>query len=308
MIDLHAPDPVFGGARRTAQVEDLIDWARAALEIGPDRPWTVVSTRQKLGKTLFEIDENGQRIVGKVSRSGRAQHTYATLSMLWNAGMKPPSKYVVTEPVAWFPERQLLLQAKAQGTQWIDLVRDRNPLAMEAAAQAGQWLHKLQGLRVEAEAAPLPDVERCRAGLVNTMPELAARIDAVASSLHEALSSGMPTVPSHGDYHPLNLFLAPDGTVTAIDLDTFGLREQAADTAYCLAQTAIMGYHTLGSFGATAGMRSEFLRAAPPARGDRVDVLIRWALLRALHYDFCILKLAERGHVEPFLGAAEYGL
>ena len=75
-----------------------------------------------------------------------------------------------------------------------------------------------------------------------------------------------------------------------------------------LAQIAVMGHHVLGSFDATAEVRTEFLRAAPAAPEDRLDLLIRWAFLRSLHFDFCILKLKERGHAEAFLSAAEHGL
>ena len=305
-INLEGSDPVFRGTRPGAGVDELVEWARLQLNIGPDRPWRVMSSRQKLGKTLFEIDECGKRIIGKVSLSERAQRTFAKLSTLWNAGMRPPSKCIVTEPLGWLPERHLLLQCKAEGIQLIDRIRERSPRAIDGAVQAGQWLHALQGLAVQVSPPAPPDLERCRTELSEVLPDEARRLDGIADSLD--LASGEPLVPSHGDYHPLNIFLAEDGTVTVNALDTFAAREPAADTGYCLAQMAIMGHHVLGGFNATAEVRTAFQHAAPSAPEERIDTNIRWAFLRSLHYDLCILKIRERGHVEPFLAVAERGL
>src|SRR5688572_15011961 len=145
-IDLHGADPVFRGTRPGAGVDELVEWTRLQLGIGPDRPWRVMNSRQKIGKTLFEVDENGKRLIGKVSQSERAAGTFEKLSLLWKAGMRPPSKCIVSEPLAWLPERKLLLQSKADGVQFIDLIRERSPRALQGAAQAGQWLHALQSL------------------------------------------------------------------------------------------------------------------------------------------------------------------
>ena len=305
-IDLQASDPLFRGSRPGEGVDELVEYARASLGMGPDRPWRIVNSRQKLKKTLFEVDENGRRIVGKASKSERAQDTFEKLSALWNAGMRPPSKCIVTEPLAWLPERSLLLQRRAEGMQLIDLIRERSPRAIEGIEHAAQWLHALQGLRLTPPPAPSPDLERCRTELVAALPEHASRIDAIADSLDLASIGSM--VPSHGDFHPLNVFLAPDGTVTVIDLDTFAAREPAVDTAYCLAQMAIMGHHVLGGFNGSAEVRAAFRRSAPQAPEERIETHIRWAFLRSLHYDLCILRVRERGHVEAFLAAAQYGL
>jgi hypothetical protein len=309
-IQLHGSDPVFRGTRPAAGVDELVEWTRAQLGIGPERPWRVIHSRQKMTKTLFEVDENGRRLIGKVSQSERARQTFDILSELWRAGMRPPSKCIVTEPLAWLPDRNLLLQAKAAGVQLIDLVQSRKQGAPAAVEAAAQWLHALHGLQLNPPDPSPPDVERCRSELMHGLPEAAARIDKIAARLSEELSADTQErkVPSHGDYHPLNVFIDEDGTVTAIDLDTFAAREPASDVSYFLAQLAIMGFHVLGGFEATAEMRGVFRRAAPPAGDDRIDAGIRWAFLRSLHYDVCILKLRERGHVTPFLHVAENGL
>ena len=96
--------------------------------------------------------------------------------------------------------------------------------------------------------------------------------------------------------------------MSAIDLDTFSARESAVDVAYCVAQTAIFGFHVFGWIASTREARDTFLRCAPEAPRERIETHIRLTLLRSLHYDLCILKLESKDAVAPFLHAAEHGL
>jgi Ser/Thr protein kinase RdoA (MazF antagonist) len=308
--DLFAPDPAFAGARRSGDhVEELIEYARAQLGLGADRPWTLVSSRGKLGKTFFEVDENGTRIIGKMSRSERAQNTFQLLRTMWDAGMRPPSQHTVTRPIAWLPEKHLLLQEKARGEQLIALIQKQTLNAVEGVARAGEWLHTLRSLQLRP--APASDmrqaIARCRAELSAALPEQRARVERLLDEVEDAPEYGGPLAPSHGDYHPMNVFVAED-RVTAIDVDTFALREPAFDVAYFVAQTAIMGFHVFDNFAATRELREVFRSCAPPAPEERVALHVRFALVRSLHYDLCILKVKDRGFVEPFLRAAGDGL
>jgi aminoglycoside phosphotransferase (APT) family kinase protein len=109
--------------------------------------------------------------------------------------------------------------------------------------------------------------------------------------------------PSHGDFHPMNLFLAPD-RVTAIDLDTFALRDREADIGYCLAQTANFGLLLLESFEATEQARAIFLDECGAVDVPRVRAHMAWALLQSIHFDLCILKVKNQ-NVERIVNAAE---
>src|SRR5262245_13882511 len=120
-------------------VAELVRWARC--ELGIQRPWKVIGSHNKLSKTLFEFEEDSLRFIGKISKSQNTAGTFDLMKRIWNAGMKPPSPYQIAEPVAWLPERLLLIQSKAEGTPVIQLVRDRSPFAMEAVEQAAAWLH-----------------------------------------------------------------------------------------------------------------------------------------------------------------------
>jgi hypothetical protein len=311
-IDLFASDPIFSRAGKKAgeRVDELIAYARERLGLGDDCPWTLVGSRGKLGKTLFEVDAGGRRIIGKVSRSERARRTYETLEKLWECGMRPPSKYVVSRPVAWFPERHMLLQERARGVQLLELIRRRSPEADAGVEQAAHWLRSLQGLKVDVQTSGdlLAHLQRCRTELPSAMPAHAARVERVLQQVADCLAVPQPSVASHGDYHPMNVYIAGDGQVTAIDLDTFAAREPTFDAAYFIAQTAIMGFHMFGGFEATRGLRQRFQAAAPQVDEARCETHVRFALLRSLHYDLCILHVPETSHVEPFLDAAERGL
>jgi hypothetical protein len=88
----------------------------------------------------------------------------------------------------------------------------------------------------------------------------------------------------------MNVFVSPE-RVTAIDLDTFGLREREADVGYFLAQTAIFGLHLRNSLAATHQLRSEFSRECGNVDEERVAAYMAWTLLQSLHYDLCILRI-----------------
>jgi aminoglycoside phosphotransferase (APT) family kinase protein len=224
--------------------------------------------------------------------------------------MRPPSRWTVTEPVAWFPERGLLLQAKAEGDMLLDLIRVHSPRAKEGVVAAGRWLEKLQSLNVPVSEAPgyRSVVERCRRELADSLPNHRMRIRAAADALAESLTGAGRLVPSHGDFHPMNVFLDNSGRLTAIDFDTFGGREPALDVAYFEAQLAIMGSLVLGSLDGTRDLRALFRESAPAVPQDRIDLHTRVTFLRTLHYDLCILKLKDASKVDRFLAVVEHGL
>lgn len=302
-VDLHAWESV--PEETAARLEELVEYARERLG---SPTWRVVASTVKMRKILFEVEnDDGQLFIGKVSHSEKSKGAHAALAKLWNAGMHPPSRYTVTQPIGWFPERELLIQEKAPGVQLLDLLRAGE---VEPFEQAAEWLNALRATDVVAPAwrAEVATVQRCRRELAECLPNERARVERLCDELEGAVAIAQPLVVSHGDFHPMNLYFSTDGRVTAIDLDTFSARESAVDVAYCLAQTAIFGFHVFGSIAATREVRAVFLRCAPAAPPERIETHIRLTLLRSLHYDLCILKLDEKDVVAPFLRAAEYGL
>jgi aminoglycoside phosphotransferase (APT) family kinase protein len=311
-VDLHASDPktAVGPA-----VEDIIAAARHQLELGSECEWDLVTWRRKLGKMLFEVEQHSdgtsERIIGKVSRSTRSRQTFEFLEKLWNAGMRPPSKHMVPRPVAYLRDLDLLLQGKAPGEQLASLIQARSDAATGGASQAAAWLARLHSLDVAADQETIKpaSIERWIEELSAELPKQAARIRRACDSLSPLLSGSDATVPSHGDYHPLNIFLADD-RVTVIDLDTFGHRERAADVAYFMAQTAIMGYLAHGNFHSTRQVRAAFLQAYEAESGvhvsqARMALYAAAAFIQSLHYERAILHTNNERIVQVWLQSAE---
>jgi thiamine kinase-like enzyme len=286
-VNLRASDPASSAgkpARESAAA--LLQAARE--QLGGE--WKMVSSRLKMRKTLFEADYNGRCVIGKMSRSRNAQTAFASLRKLWDAGMRPPSRYTVTEPLAWIAEHSLLVQERAPGVSMLDVLERREDIVAHAR-DAAAWLRCLWSLRVEADIVHFEadDVARRAAALSRAISD--ERIEEMARRVADVLSTAPAEhVPSHGDFHPLNVFVSPD-RVTAIDLDTFACRERELDVAYFLAQLANFGLQVHGTFAGTQAARDAFLEACGPVNEPRVAAHMAWTLLGSLHYDACILKL-----------------
>jgi hypothetical protein len=310
--------PIFSkpGKRDPEGVPELIDYARQSLGLGDERPWRLVSSRAKLNKTLFEVEETAdsqvRHLVGKVAKSEKSKTAYQILRSLWDAGLRPPSQHCVPEPIAYLPERSLLLQERAAGTQLFEKIKSHTATAADAA-RAAEWVLALQELRFPGlQPGSIGDFERTRNELSLALPGLTRRLRPLAKFIEAHLEPDTPGVPSHGDYHPMNLFM-DEHRVTAIDIDTFAGREPMFDVGYFVAQTAIMGFHEFKSFAPTEDFRAAFLETIAtlaPARfrKDRVRVHVSFAFLRSLHFDFCILRTNPHRMVDPFLSAAERAL
>jgi hypothetical protein len=312
-LETHRPIP-------QAELENLLGWIRGCLGLGEDRRWRVVWSRRKLRKQLFEVEQRSvagasEWLIGKVYHTDRGAEGYHALKTLWDAGLRPPSRHTVVRPVAYLPERRVLLQEKAPGVQFLEVIRSRSSDALAFAGPAAQWLAALHRLPVKAPDPPSPQAAILRYDheLRELLPDRAAEIRQAAEALLESVSAApAETVPCHGDFHPMNIFLDETGRVTAIDLDTFRRAERAADAGYLLAQTAIMGYLLWGDFDSTVTIREKFLAAYQAAAGplapERLRAHIGFAFFQSLHFELCILHTNNHAIAGPWLRAAREGL
>src|SRR5262249_59122933 len=152
----------------------------------------------------------------------------------------------VVYPVTYIADRCFLLQEKAPGSLLADLIfGELGAAAVDALERAAGWLAALHGAEVTAQ----PRLERVRMlvarqgrELMELLPQQALRVERLAARALAGLEARhvTPLVPSHGDFHPKNVFITADGRVTVIDFYTFCLQEQAADVAYILAPTALI--------------------------------------------------------------------
>jgi hypothetical protein len=319
IIDHQAPDPTFvTGPMPPVDLDEMMEWARAQLGLGADRPWKLISARRKLGKPLFEIEEETpegpQRIIGKVARPSRGETLFAALKLLWDSGFRPPNEFTVVRPIAYLPERNLIFQERAPGTELLQKMMEGAADTMESARKAGRWLAALHGSRIPAKPwrEPVDRSVEWANELAEKTPWAAERIRSLDAACRQFLSGRKDEdmVPAHGDFHPMNIFIADSGRLTAIDIDKFGLRERANEVGYCLGQTGFMCHVRLGSIAASRELREVFLAEYEKVTGVSMD---RQALggymaatvIKNLHFTLVAYEERRSELVDPWLDAAE---
>jgi hypothetical protein len=309
--------------KRLKDFAALVDCVAQRLDGVRSQSCRVVRIRHNLGKFIIEFDVEKEdredadlrRLIGMVYKGDCGQGHFDVLSRLREAGFRPPSPFTVVYPIAYIADRCFLLQEKAPGSPLADLIfGEPDAGAVDALERAAGWLAALHGAEVNTQ----PRLERVRmlvarqgCELMELLYQQAPRVERLAARALAGLEARHLTslVPSHGDFHPKNVFITVDGRVTVIDFDTFGLQEQAADVAYMLAQTAIMGYRRRGSFAATTHARHCFLQAyleaAPMLSGQRLALYLGMVFLQSLHYELCALRNGRTAIIEPWLANAE---
>lgn len=305
--------------RRQADIA-VIRWAEDQRRRETGEGWRLLSHTPKLRKLLFEVEEGTppqtERLVGKVYATTKGQRTFETMQRLYGAGFCAPGPHRVSAPVAYWPERHVLLQGKAPGKPLSDGMEWSDPQLPGHCRRAAAWLAALHALPWEepcVEQANERQVARWRAELAEALPQEASIIEQLAGVIHRELDRQefQCHTPAHGDFHPMNIFLDEE-SVTVIDLDTFGGREPAMDVAYFLSQLAIMTYHRQHSFPVSQPWRTafqdEYTRLGGTVPASRIGVYAAAAFLQSLHYDWCILKTGNREIVQPWLHAAERNL
>lgn len=236
-------------------------------------------------------------LVAKVYGSDRGAKANGVLRSLWEVGFRPPSSYQVSEPFGYSSELGTLLQGRAAGQTWAEFLDGDAVALATASTEAARWLIQLQETTVHGDAMgwerDVASVRRQAEELTATFPAHAARLDHLASRLTERLRAPeVPLVAAHGDYHPKNVFLAPDH-VTVIDFDTFGRREAAFDVGYAIGQLLIISYLRLGGFAPGARAALAFWHhygARGAAPWSRVAPHMARTFLQSLHYELCTLR------------------
>ena len=229
-------------------------------------------------------------------RTSGAEASLATLGALWTTGFRAPSPHRVPRPYGFLAAPPVLLQGLAPGRPWSDALSAEPAVQATESRRAADWLLALHAATITALPATADEADACRA----RARELAGRFSWVARTmvpagerLAAALAAASPrALPSHGDFHPRNVFLSASGA-TVIDFDTFGSREPAFDVGYAIGQLLIASYLRLGGFVAGAfAARAFWSRYASlrDAGERRVALHVARALLQGLHYDLCTLR------------------
>lgn len=300
-----------------------VRWARGVLaEAAPALAGDLVGVRVlRDGRKRLAVLErsNGRELVLKQYSDDRGAWTRRWLQRLADAGFAPPARFAVTPPQGWSGTHRTLVTDLAAGRAWTDWllapVADRDAAAVAAA----DWVTGLQSLSVA-----LPDrtgyrasEELCRESgrLAERYPGRAVRLRRVADSVHHRLYRDLhqrapDLVASHGDLHPENLYLAAGGqpTVTAIDVDTAGLRRPSYDVGYALAQLLIFSWMRTGSFSTGAGAGLAFWRRWTADNGtdaDAVPAEVARALVQSLHHELITYRTGRVDLLDRWLDVAE---
>ncbi|MFN2558036.1 MAG: phosphotransferase family protein [Nitriliruptorales bacterium] len=259
--------------------------------------------RKHLGKRMAFVGlavregdghERRSEIVLKHDRRQRAGTVSRVLRQLRDAGLRPPAHFRVPEPLGVSTDGLLLVQEWVAGVPWADALGSQK--ADAASVRAAGWLVTLQSLPVSAAVcdAHLGSIRRYERELAAAHPSEAPAIRQLAARLLDSLGSGPePAVPSHGDLHPKNLLI--DGeVVTAVDFDTFALREPAFDVGYAIGELLIMSLLRLGEvaagFTAAADFWLSYRERGGTAGRERVALHVGRTFLQSLHYELCVLR------------------
>jgi aminoglycoside phosphotransferase (APT) family kinase protein len=312
LYELTATDASFVDGRPPENIHNVLARAHEHLVLEGVSTWKLISGRRRFGKTLFEIEEESafgkRRLIGKVCKTERAESLYRTLALLRRVGFQPPARFTVPEPVACIPEQGFILQEKAPGRQASDVFNET------AGNDCAQWLATLHGTQVAApRRGSLSIVVSTWAHeLADAEPANAKSVRAIGDAVLSALGAGAPaSVPCHGDFHPINIFIAVDRN-TAIDIDKFAAAPPEADVGYFLMQSAAFEFFKTGAFKGIEARRGFFetYEAHSGRTLDRqlVAAYMAMAFLKNLHFELVLLETGERKYSEPWLWGAETAL
>jgi aminoglycoside phosphotransferase (APT) family kinase protein len=316
LYDATAKNACFVAGRPPEGIHDILTWARQELGLNDFPRWRLISARRKLGRVLFEVEEESgdgaRRLIGKLGKEERAVVLYDTLKQLRGIGFAPPARHTVPEPAGFSRSRGFVLQEKAPGVQAKDFLISGGAEAQAAARDCAEWLSALHRCGVDAPVSR-PDgqaVWTWAAELIGELPCESRRIRRTADAIFRELSQPeTPVLPSHGDYHPMNVFIDGDQRVTAFDIDKFALREPEADIGWFLMQTAAFDFFGNGSFQTTRDARITFLEhyrenAPHEVRGRRIAMYMTMAFLKNLHFELVLMKTGRTQYATPWLSAA----
>jgi aminoglycoside phosphotransferase (APT) family kinase protein len=316
LFDLTVSDASFVDGRPPKDIKQTIEWIRERLGLDGTRPWTLISARTKLGRVLFEIEEESslgtRRFIGKLGKTDRAEVLYQTLISLRKAGFQPPARMTVPKPIACVPERGVVIQEKVPGRQASDLLLASPGRANLAAADCARWLAALHQCSVPATVTP-PDMHspsRWIQDLAEILPDERKRLDQIAVAVANELAKPISgTVPTHGDFHPMNVLIAGTQRVIGIDMDKFASREPETDIGWFLMQAAAFGYFNSGTFATTEFCRRAFMQCYETemgcaARPDRVGLYMALAFLKNIHFELALLKTGHGQYAQPWIEGA----
>lgn len=271
-------------------------------------------------KRLAIVHSDAAPLVLKQYGDDRGASTARWLRRLAEAGLTQPATNAVTLPRGWSERHRTLVTEIAPGRSWSEWTLAGKAHGTDAAIAAARWLVQLQSLTVDLPVRTDHRAERelhtSTTLLADRFPQHAERLRALEHDVAQRLyavpgAAAVPLVASHGDLHPNNLHLELDApTVTALDLDTAGLRRPSYDVGYAIAQLVILSWLRTGSL-VTGARSASALWATWRATGtdaDAVPAEIARALIQSLHFELITYATGRSELIDVWLTIAEVAL
>lgn len=231
------------------------------------------------------------------------------LCALWNAGFDGRQGLAIAEPLAYITSKHILLQRRANGVPLLDHLT-RSPVAVHSAHTAGRWLGKFHstaslpvfGTSVQTE---IERIARCAQAAADSAPAYRSRILQLAAKTASVQhSADSPLVPTHGDFHPKNIFVSRH-CLTVIDFDRFTFGHRERDLGFFIAQSMTMPRQPGKHFSRARKWNAAFLDGYTNETQSPDSALLHSyivsALLEILFYKLCVRPAHDLAFIDGWL-------
>ena len=240
---------------------------------------TAVLQNTGTGRLTLRYEFGPNVVIGKMFSDHLGSQSFETTVRLWNSGFNSDSRYQVPEPIAFFPDVNLLLMRQAPGIPVAAAVEpDRSHELVGYCCRAARWLAELhrssllfgraetevQSLKMFRLASRLVKAASLRREQLDMLRDL---LDAISERIF-ALSSRRTLVQTHGRYHHDHVFVS-NAAIVVIDLDRCCPSDPASDVAEFISvlrnASFIRGLDMGCIEKATYAFLQEYLAAVPEA-------------------------------------------
>lgn len=247
--------------------------------------------------------------------SGKAAREFEAMRALWEAGFGSDERFRIPRPVQHFPDLQVILQGKAQGTKLRTYLGRGNYASLGYSRMAGLWLAKLHSLKVSPSrvctyANEIASLRMFLAALTVDQPSLAAEIEERATAVEQSFANfqGVPAAMVHGDFHPDHIFVCREA-VTVIDFERFCMGDPARDLGSFIAHARTMacfcGRTVESANREVHAFLGSYLSALPLAQGiaiaARIAPYAALASMEALYYVASVLKIVDASRLAMYV-------
>jgi phosphotransferase family enzyme len=228
----------------------------------------------------YEEGQNLACIYGKVQHSRRGAFTYDVMRALWDLPARAAGELVLSEPLGYYPDYDLLLQSELAGDEIPSDRHDPVFLAQcEAAGRAIGHIHN-SGIRVGHDHSVQTEIGRLHHRLEQfkmSSPDLYMMVRSLIKQIEakDQRTRKESRVASHGDYK-YNQFLYDGQRFGMIDVEFFVQAEPAFDLGkYCGHLVPSSPKHWSDAVQADVARRTfldAYLSVRPDYRGERFSL------------------------------------